>query len=256
MKVPILLLAAFLATLPLPANPAEPEPPPAIRFARKSFKSAESPLMRWSIKGDKVEGTAPLFRWSASTCPMSGDAPRFEDLPGLLADYCKRNGGRMVDQRCWQTENGREATWFAFKVEKGPCGGHIAYGLSVAELHPSAVGTASFDMEWAQAGFKPDQQVLSERKRAASATANTATFLHQQEQARITAEAPWLKTKGTQVCRHQNNGTFLGYVEDAAGDRIKVLVTQHFWGKPGEMRDNNYRGQEYIWSDLSEWRLC
>lgn len=261
-----LLLAIPLLALASGAHSNDVDTSPAIRFAQKSFKSAQSPLMRWGIKGDKVEGTGPLRRWSASTCPTASDAPRFEDLPSVLADYCKHNNGRMAEDRCWQTESGREATWFAFRFERlPPCGGNISisgagkaptYQLLVAELHPSAVGTPGSDLEWMQAGFKSDQQVLSERRRAVTAAAHTQAFLQQQEQERVAAEAPRLKTKGTQVCKRQNSGTYLGFVEDASGDRIKVLITAHYWGEPGTQRDNNYRGQEYTWSDISEWYPC
>lgn len=271
MRIPCLLFAIAATSLPVPVDSAEPEAPPAIKFARKSFKSAESPLMRWSIKGDKVEGAGPLYRWSANTCPMASDESRFRVLPDALADYCRRNGGQMdlkglahvMEGRCWQTANGREATWFAFSLTINHCvasevSTSTRYTLAVAELNPAAVGTPGSDMAWAEAGLKTDQQVLSERSRNATAIANTEAFLQQQEQARVAAEAPRLKTKGTQVCKRlpDNGGTFLGYVEDASGDRIKVLVTQHYWGEPGVMRDTSYRGQEYVWSNLSEWYLC
>lgn len=268
MRKSALFFSAALMTTTFAALGAE-EVPPAIAFAKKSFKTAQSPLMRWGVKGDKVEGQGPMFKWSASTCPTASDAPRFEGLPAALGEYCHRNGGKMEmpEGRCWQPTVGGEATWFVFKFERlPPCGGNVslsgagkapAYQLQVYELHPSAVGTSGSDLEWASVGIKTDQQVRSERNRTRQAMASVATLKEQQEKERIAVELTRLKTKGTQVCKKQGEGTFLGFVEDVSGDRIKVLVTAHFWGdlRTG-MRDNNYRGQEYIWSDAIEWRLC
>jgi hypothetical protein len=242
---------------------------PAIGFARRTFRSAQSPLMRWAVDGDEIEGTAPLLKWSASTCPTSSDAPRFEAIPEALENYCHKNGGRMDrrEGRCWQVESDKEATWFAFRFERQPpCGGNVSlsgagksprYFLEVVELHPSAVGTPGTDLKWPTFGVKTDQQAKSELNREAHALASVEAVYRQQEAERLAGESAQLKTKGTQVCKPQGQGTFLGFVEDVSGERIKVLVTAHFWGDPKSgQRDPSFVRQEYTWSDVTEWRLC
>lgn len=265
MRTPFLLLAG--ATMALASATASAErTTPAIDSAREVYQKAAATTTNLHPNGETTTGRMSSWSATASHRKIKVLNRIVDDLSAELDRFCTRNGGSIERQRCWRSAGTEQAIWFSYTwefplIERRDSLPSVRF--VVYELDPSRLGEPGADEEWTRVGLNSAAELRAKREQAAAAAAAEraakAEAEHARiatEQARLAVEAPQKKIKGTQVCKRQDNGTFLGYVEDASGDRIKVLVTAHFWGEPGVMRDTNYRGQEYVWSDVSEWRLC
>lgn len=266
MRTPFLLLAVAAMALASLTASADSGTTPAIDFVRVVYQRAATRTTNLHPDGETV--TARMSSWSATSSHRKIKVLNrvVDDLSAELDGFCTRNGGSVGRQRCWRSMGAEQAIWFSYTWEF-PLIEHRdsvpSVRFVVYELDPSRLGEPGADEEWTRVGLNSAGELRAKREqvvaaiaaeRAAKAEAEQARIAT--EQARLVAEAPRKKIKGTQVCKRQDNGTFLGYIEESSGDRIKVLVTEHFWGEPGVKHDTNYRGQEYVWSDLSEWRLC
>lgn len=266
MRSPFLLLAVTAMALASVAASADSGTTPAIDFVRGVYQRVATKTTNLPPDGKTVTGQ--MSSWSATSSHRKIKVLNriVDDLSAELDRFCTRNGGSIERQRCWRSAGTEQAIWFSYTwefplIERRDSLPSVRF--VVYELDPSRLGEPGADEEWTRVGLNSAAELRAKREQAAAAAAAEraakAEAEHARiatEQARLAVEAPQKKIKGTQVCKRQDNGTFLGYVEDASGDRIKVLVTAHFWGEPGVMRDTNYRGQEYVWSGVSEWRLC
>ena len=78
------------------------------------------------------------------------------------------------------------------------------------------------------------------------------------EHARQQKETPIiLKTRGLKICKKEYLSKeypyFVGYVEDSANQRVKVLVSEKIL-KPGQT-DSNFKSN-LIWDKAKNWYIC
>lgn len=231
---------------------AAAEPRTAIEFAQKAFRSGASPLLRWGIKSAPIEERGPIKTWRAHYCVADSEQTAFNELPLKMAMYCKKGGGEMVDVgRCEMGSANGPAIWFTATMgNAGGCGPFSdATEMVVHEVNPAALGTAEAEVAWMGLGIKSAHE-RAFRQASAQRQAVVA------EEERLRRDASDLKTKGTQICKAQSGGEFLGFVEEVSGNKIKVLVSAFYYGDVRNGRRSPQFTQQYIWSDFFEWHLC
>ena len=245
-----LAVAVVLISMTNPLSAAEPKT--AIEFAQKAFRSGASPLMRWGIKSAPVEGDGPIRTWRAHYCVADSERAAFNELPLKMAVYCQQGGGTMVELGRCEVQSGQgPATWFTATMGNAAgCGPYNdATEMVVHEVNHDALSSTDAQVAWMTLGIKSTQE-----RSFRQASAQRQTLVAEAE--RLRRDETALKTKGTQVCKAQSGGEFLGFVEDVSGNRIKVLVSAFYYGDVRNGRRSPKFAQEYIWSDVSEWRLC
>ncbi len=102
------------------------------------------------------------------------------------------------------------------------------------------------------------EQLAKQRAEEAKQRETERLNMLKAEHARQQKETPIiLKTRGLKICKKEYLSKeypyFVGYVEDSANQRVKVLVSEKIL-KPGQT-DSNFKSN-LIWDKAKNWYIC
>jgi hypothetical protein len=163
--------------------------------------------------------------------------------------YCQRKGGAYQNGFCREANEPDLVLFYAMVSRRGDCQ-NVAFPVGVQIIEPKGTNLQSpgYLSALRQVGYVTQKEVLEaavERERMADEKA-------QREKARLAREMPMLTSRGTKICHIQNSWTYVGYVEDAANQKIKIHISamQALGGGPPISHE------ELIWDFPSNWHVC
>jgi hypothetical protein len=217
-----------------------------------------NPLMRAPLQslraGQVQEGGGFRFdtqRW----CGGSGDI--WGATTQSFATLCTRKGGSFDAGFCSKAGE-RDSVLFMAKVWRShnsfcPAEVQIAVAEPTASLQaPGYVemlvkaGFETSTVRQARLGaVRAEQQVAAQRRQAEV----------EAERRRLVAELPQMKRRGTQVCTEEGNTTWLGFVEDEANGKLKILLNRGYLTRTPSVTVK-VPASNLVWEFPDRWRLC
>ena len=198
-----------------------------------------------------TQETAEYRAWSDHWCPRHTEVHSTEDVIRKVSLVCSQRGGTYVEPYCMQAGTPERVLFFArFRHGIDLCQG-VAATVAVEVVEPKSGMTQSAPYLNRLRGYG----YRSGGDQAGDALA--ALNAQEAERARLARELPRLRTRGTRVCRQQDDTLFAGFVEDVSGPKIRITVNDAYYtaGLAKGTRNPNYR-PETIWDQPERWTVC
>lgn len=200
-----------------------------------------------------VEDTPAYRAWGDHWCPRHVLVHSTDDVVRGVSDYCINLAGTFREPYCTRNSAPDQVLFYAqFQRNIDLCQGVAAtVSIQIVEPKPGNVADPRYVDRLRTLGYR----TAGDDARAALAALSAA----EAERARLARELPRLRTRGTRVCHTDADVTFVGFVEDTSGGKIKIDVQQAYTGNGtlGSLgiRNPNYR-PETIWDQPERWTVC
>lgn len=197
---------------------------------------------------------ADYTSWGSNWCPRHEAVHSVQDVKREISRFCQKAGGVYNDAFCRRASGNDEVLFYAAVLPEGNCQ-QVANPVGVKIIEPKAGKTTSpeYLAVLHRVGYRTQGDI-------AVASAEHQRDV-QREQERITRELPLLRTRGTRVCNRQQAGTtFVGFVEDVSGEKIRISVQAAYYtnllGIQGaSSKADNYQPQ-MVWDMPEHWSVC
>ena len=174
-----------------------------------------------------------------------------------FAALCTRKGGNFDSGFCVKAGE-RDSVLFMAKVSRSQnssCRAEVQ--ITVAEPVASLQAPDYMAM-LIKAGF--ETSAARQARLDAMLASQLAASRQQQEKAdaerrRLAAELPQMKQRGTQICKDVGDTTWVGFVEDEANGKIKVLLSRGYVTRTPSM-GVTLPSSNLVWEFPDRWRLC
>jgi hypothetical protein len=191
--------------------------------------------------------------WTGDWCPRHERVHSVDDVQGEISRYCRNAGGIYNNAFCQRATDHDEVLFYAEVLREGNCQ-QVANPVGVHIIEPKSgkIRSRSYLAALHQVGYLTDAEMVA---------ANAAILRElQAEQDRAARELPRLRTRGTRVCKKEPAITFVGFVEDVSGPKIRINIQTAYYnalsnGQGLSSRAENYQPQ-MVWDMPENWRVC
>jgi hypothetical protein len=213
-----------------------------------------------------VDKSPAYTEYTRRWCVMVGKSPTAgrASLTGTqrrLSELCERKGGTFREGFC-RGQGEAEVVHFMARVElagpRGRCQDVQEISATVVEPRDSPADQAYLE-RLRRGGYLTESEEA--RRRGLEASQRLAESLGRQAAAervaqRIEQELPLMKVRGAQVCLQRDGITYVSQVDDAAGDKLRVLNVNAFFTKSPGWKPGGWQPGT-AWIDPREgWYLC
>lgn len=229
--------------------PTRPDPSPKViefmdEIRKGSTYNIDSALTR-SLRRPVWQETPTAWTWRGWWCPVEPSAATYEDVRPKVAEFCLKTGGTMdKNVACVDPTYPERVLFLAIVTTSGLCAKGKQYNVvvNVVAPRPGFEATPSFHSVLSAYGYRPTE--VDRRERVAQQQAKAA---------RLAAELPLLRTRGTRVCTDHKGLTYVGFVEDVnvVGTKIRIDVKGTRSGiTPGGWQPGT------TWDSVENWYVC
>jgi len=245
------LLVGCTTNRPLP----EPARADTLIDYLKSLRHETSTLLDSVVSATTAptEDASTYRAWADHWCPRHVTVHSTDDVLAKVGEYCAHVSGSYREPYCMQPGSPERVLFFAsFRRDIDLCQGVAAtVAVQVVEPKPGMEQSTPYIDKLRSVGYR----TAGDRSRESLAALQAV----EAERTRLARELPRLRTRGTQVCKQQDDVTFMGFVEDTQGVKIKITVHGAYYGSgpSGSLGARNPDYQpETIWDQPEHWHVC
>jgi len=214
--------------------------------------------LRASVRIDEGDGFVfDTQGWCENRTPNRNP---LQEVLSEVKSLCERREGRQQDSFCKRADNPDEVIFTAIVARKdvgfsGECDRILTRVIepTASRQHPGYVAALR------QAGFKTvseEQAELAAERKRQQVQRRQLENRQAEERSRFAAELPFMRKRGTTVCRIDADGfTYRGFVEDSTDEKIMIRVADAFRTGAPNFKPGGFQPQ-IIWDLPSRWRLC